>query len=145
MKKILSLCIASALLASISAFAAIGGKWHGTGNVTMTGMQPMSCETVVADIEEDASSLELRQFDYNCSGMEVKSSPIRLDQRAGSYYLGGQKVGHTDGSVSEFTLVDTAANATMVFRFERVGANLKVTNSMTANGFNQVLEANLQQ
>lgn len=144
MKKILSLCLASGLLCALSAFAAIGGNWHGTGTLNMTGAPGMNCESVLADIGEDGSGLDIRKFDYNCSGVEMQASPLRLEQRGDAYFLGGQQVGRTDGTVSEITLTDPSG-ATMQFHFERVGAELKVKHTLAANGFSQTMEATLQQ
>ena len=116
-------------------------KWTGTGTMKMTGMPESACGSVNVEILEDANGFELKKFSYDCSGTTGDMDAIRLVNRSGELFLGSDKVGSKQGDTVDFTLRDSGA--TLGFRFQPEGANLKVSHSMRANGFEQQLNATL--
>lgn len=116
-------------------------KWTGTGTMKMTGMPESACASVNVEILEDANGFELKKFAYDCNGTSGDMDAIRLANRGGELFLGADKVGTKQGETVDFTLRDSGA--TLGFRFQPEGANLKVSHSMRANGFEQQLSATL--
>lgn len=116
-------------------------KWTGTGTMKMTGMPESACAAVNVEILEDANGFELKKFAYDCSGTSGDMDAIRLVNRAGELFMGTDKVGTKQGDTVDFTLRDQGA--TLGFRFQPEGENLKVSHTMRANGFEQQLNATL--
>ena len=134
MKALIALATFTALAASVSAFAALGGNWNGTGTLNVSGMPAMACQEVHLNLAETATSLDVQQFTYKCSGMDAEVQPQRFDLRDGHYYLGRKIVGEVHGNVSDLNLVDPNGQGTLTLHFERQGNNLALRSTTSAQG-----------
>lgn len=144
MKTLIALAAASLFL-TVYAFAGVTGNWTGAGTMQMTGMPAMSCERVTLDLTDTGSTLEIRQYSFDCSGTHQEISPMTLELRGGSYYAGNQKVGERQGDKVTITFVDPQSHATITNVFEPSGNALKLRYEMSANGFDEKISADLHQ
>jgi hypothetical protein len=118
-------------------------KWTGPGTMQMTGAPDQACASVTAEISQDDKSFDLQKFTYDCSGTSSNTDPIRLDLRAGDLYLGADKVGTKLDNKVAFAIHDPSG-ATISFEFVTANDVLQAKETLSANGFQQVVSANLK-
>jgi hypothetical protein len=118
-------------------------KWSGTGTLQTAGMPDAGCATVNVEILDDANGFELQKFSYDCSGQSSTVDTIRLANRAGELYQGTDKVGTKHDNTVQFELHDPSG-ATIGFKFVNANDSLQATQTLSANGFQQTLNATLK-
>ncbi|RZA08666.1 MAG: hypothetical protein EOP11_04155 [Proteobacteria bacterium] len=145
MKAFVALAALSFAFATAAATAA-DGRYQGSGTLEVQGRDSVRCDRVSLDISEDAYSIYIRQFEFDCDDQTHASmEPRRFEVRGQDVYSNGERVGFRTPGNTQIEIREYGTGTVLGLNFREDYYNtVDVMQELSAPNFAQRMKASLR-